>query len=437
MNYSPSSTTNWIFALVLVLIGFGIHPVIAAGNEEPFVSFVAELNYWTDYGKRPGAKAFAIGPYGNFSTAWQIGDQNKANASALASCNRSVAEDASRFHTKIKGKCVVFAEGDKLLRTAPWSGVGWQAPAIGPDHPLFSGRELGLHDAKPIRGILVQLHGCDGIGGDLAAKAWGKYLNSLRFNFFEPDSFAEPRPKGMCGNIALSERKTDDAIMRIRLAQTQRSIQELKSENPGVPIYIWGHSEGAFVAMALQTKVNGIILSGEECDAYGLPIAIPEEVPILFIYGEFDPYFAGVRLPLTQKKLAKCQKYIGNRKLDTVVVKNAAHFLRPWRQEVAEAFSRFLTGAKIAPLPEAQHLAVSLSSEGIGFMVKYSKLGKHKAFAAHPDGTFNSVSGVDYVVDAEHFAALQCDFDRGVNAFAEGKHSCTIQDVDGVASPTK
>ena len=428
---------DWLIIVAFLATILSFRTALASSDETLFMSFEAEFNYWTYYSKRPGVKAFAIGPFGNHATALQGGTQKQANSFALSACNRNVASDASYFHVKIKTKCVIFAEGDRLLLEAPWGSNGWQAPALGVDHPLLFGRVSRVHYEKPLKGIVIQLHGCDGLGGDLAAKVWGKYLNSLGFNFFGPNSFSDPRPEAICGVVPLSKRKVDVEIMRIRLAQTLRSIQQLKSEKPDVPIYVWGHSEGAFVAMALEAKVSGVILSGEECDAYALPFAIPESVPILFIYGDHDPYFNGVKLPLSQEKLAMCQKYIGNRKLDAVVVKNAAHFLRPWRPEVSEAFSRFLTGSKVALPLEAQHVSIDLSSEAKNFMIQYSKFGKHKAFAAHPDGTVESVSDVDYKTDAENFAAFQCDFDRGINPFVDGKHSCTLQDVDGVPSPAK
>jgi dienelactone hydrolase len=432
----PVSCRTFMLGAILAIV-LNLQTALASKDEAPFVSFEAQFSYWTSYAKQGGFKSFAIGPYGSFATAFRGRTQKQANSNALASCSQNVAADARYFKVRIKSKCTIFAEGDNILLPELWGASKWQTPAVGPDKPLNTGRAFRFYGGKPVSGILLLLHGCDGTGGGIVGKVWGKYLNSLGFSMFMPNSFADPRPEAICGVTPLAKRKASAEIMQIRLSQTLRSIDRIKSENPGVPLFVWGHSEGAFVAMSLASQVSGVIVSGEECDAYALPIATPENVPVMFIYGESDPYFDGVDLPLTPRKVEKCRNFIGKRKLDVVLVKNAAHYLRPWRPEVAESFSRFLIGRKIPPPAQAQHLAINLSPEGISFMNEHKSFRKHKAIAAHPDGAIASFSDVDYRIDAENFAAFQCDFDRGVNPFIEGKHTCTIQIVDDKLSPTK
>jgi hypothetical protein len=409
----------------------------ASDVESAFVSFEAQFAYATHYVDQKGAKSFAIGPCGNFATGFDKSSQKRANSRALASCNKSVANDAAFFSVKIKAKCVLFAEADNILLPGLWEPSKWQAPAIGVDKPLNTGSAFRYHGDKPTKGILLVLHGCDRNSGGIVNKVWGKYINSLGLSLFIPSSFADPRPEAICGVTPLKKRKESAEIMRIRLSQAIRNIERIKSENPSLPIFVWGHSEGSFVAMALESQVNGVILSGEECDAYGLPIATPENVPVLLIYGESDPFFNGVELPLTLKKLQKCAAFLGKRNYNIAIVKKSAHYIRPWRPEVAEAFSKFLTGTIIPPPTAAKHLLLPLSVEGEADMVDHKSRGKHKAIAVHSDGTFASYWDVDYKIDAENFAAFDCDFRRGVDPFITGEHTCSIQVVDDVVSPSK
>ena len=103
--------------------------------------------------------------------------------------------------------------------------------------------------------------------------------------------------------------------------------------------------KAAAIVKYLNADVAGIIASGDECDAGGMRIAAPASVPVLYLFGENDPYVEGSKLPLTDKDMQKCRKYVRNKKTKIVIVKNNKHDIWPWRPEVAKAMSEFI-GAK-------------------------------------------------------------------------------------------
>ena len=103
----------------------------------------------------------------------------------------------------------------------------------------------------------------------------------------------------------------------------------------------------------INADVAGIIASGDECDAGGMRIAAPASVPVLYLFGENDPFVEGSKLPLTDKEMQKCRKYVRNKKTKIVIVKNNKHDIWPWRPEVAKAMSEFI-GAKPFSLAQSR-----------------------------------------------------------------------------------
>ena len=420
-------------ALLLLVVGASQRGIAAPETGKTFLSFEAEVAYWSDYVRRGGAKAFAIGPFGAYGWSWSYRSQKEANKQALKTCQGTINKYALWYKQKIKGTCSIFAEGERAVLPAPWGKGLWQTPAEGPDLPLTKGVTY-IYTAGPAKGVVLALHGCDGLGAEAYNKVWATYFNSLKFNFFAPNSFADVRPGSICGGNDLALQEQESEIIRKRVAQTHRSIVELRKKFPGLPIYVWGHSEGSAVAKVLNAKVAGIIASGDICDRYGMPLPSPPGVPILFIFGENDSFSTDGKLPITPKSVARCKRYLGGRKLNAVIVKDAKHDIWPWRPEVAKAFSKFLTGAEV-PLPAPPlRVAIELPGPPKAELPRYAAAGAHKAFAVHPDGAYSWVGDMGFATDAENWAAYDCGFVRYTNPFIDGKHSCTIQMLENVTS---
>jgi len=398
-----------------------------AADQEPFLAFDAEYYYRAAYPGLKGHKAFAIGPQSAYGYAWQARSSKEAANLALKFCSNSVAK-LKKYG--ITGKCRLFALDSKLLIRDPWIGVSWQVPSTGEDIPLNKGFKTMVM-GHPARGVVLYVHGCDGLSWKERTEIWGSYFNALRFIFFAPDSFAEPRPSAVCGEVSRTRTRDQTVIYKLRIAQTLRNIAELKKKYPGLPIYVWGHSEGGIIVKYLNVEVAGIISSGEECDAGGLKIAVPASVPMLYLFGESDPFVEGRKLPLRDNEMQKCRNYVRSKKVKIEIIKNSRHDIWPWRPVVARAISEFI-GAEPFSLAKAQSKGkFALSEKLISQRAIYARAGNHRAFAAKANGSFSWGGDWAFAEDVEQYVLYRCARANNMNVFRLSEHTCTVIDVDG------
>lgn len=402
-----------------------------AADQEAFVGFNAEYYYRTHYSGLKGPKAFAIGPQGAYGYSWGARSSKEAANSAIKSCSSWVAKQEK--HGTF-GKCGLLALDHKLLTKDPWIGSAWQKPAEGTDVPILKGAKsiyTEVYGGPALQGILLFVHGCNGPAWSRNAEIWGSFFNALGYNFFAPDSFAESRPAEVCGDAWQARAKDQTIILKLRVAQTLRSIAELKKKYPGLPVYVWGHSEGSVVVKHIAAEVSGIIASGDECDAGGLKIAAPASVPVLYLFGENDPNIEGSKLPLRDKDMQKCRKYVRNKKTKIVIVKNNKHEIWPWRPEVAKAMSEFI-GAKPFGLAKSRPAEkFALTAKQTAEKALYQKNAGHKAFAARSNGAFSWATQWDFVEDAQQFTLYDCAHADNINVFKLSTHVCSVISVDG------
>ncbi len=154
------------------------------------------------------------------------------------------------------------------------------------DPSLAEARVFGSRD--PERGVVLHLHGCDGIRGDPWIRDWARFFAARGYFIVAPDSFAEDeRPPLSCQPPFPN--KTE--IYKLRYAQTKLAIAKIRERFPGKHILIWGHSEGGAVANTIDIPVEGIITTGYQC-GYRLSgrTRVSEETPLLAIIGTRDPY---------------------------------------------------------------------------------------------------------------------------------------------------
>lgn len=415
---------------VLLATGFFIsafQQAAIAADQEAFLGFDAEYYYRTAYLGLKGRKAFAIGPQGSYGYSWGARNPKEAGRLALKGCNDAVAKQKKYGMT---GKCRLFAADGKQLTKVPQVGLAWHEPATGEDIPLKKGT-LSFALRNIPRGIVLHLHGCNGKGWNRTAEIWSSYFNALGYNFFAPDSFAEPRPAEVCGPAWKTRGRDQTIILKLRVAQTLRSIAELKKKYPGIPIYLWGHSEGGSIVKYLNVDVAGIMSSGDECHASGLRIAAQASVPVLYLLGENDPYIEGSKLPLKDKDMRKCRNYVRNKKTKVVIIKNSKHDIWPWRPEVAKAMSEFI-GAEPFTLAKTRAAETfTLTGKQKTDKARYQTSPDHKAFAANSGGAFSWSSKWDFVEDAQQFTLYDCADVDGINVFKLSTHVCSVISVDG------
>jgi dienelactone hydrolase len=424
------SFKHWLHMCILAtLFVTAFFPIKTAFSLEADVypDAAAEYVYRTSYIYKKKHKAFAIGPHGSFGYSWGYGSAKQAEKVALKEC----ASDAKKF--KLSGKCTLLARGNALLIANPWIGPEWQKSASGVDVPFYNGRTL-LVTNQSAQGVLLYLHGCDGPGWKQYNKILGDYFNGLGFDFYAPNSFAEARPKALCGENDPKLRRQRAEITNVRIAQTQRTLSLLREKYPNKPIYIWGHSEGSDIAKRLVTKVAGIIASGDDCDVSGSPIAADTSVPVLYMFGENDPYVDGVKKPITAKGASKCRNFVRNKKTQIAVITNAAHDLFPWREDIAKALSKFI-GAKSTgyPIPNAT-LDFRLNAKQQSALNDYKSGKTHKAIALRKDGAYSWQAAWETSIEAAYHSLYDCAAVDNVNMFSLDKQYCTLHSVNDNAT---
>jgi hypothetical protein len=400
-----------------------------AVEDNVFAGIAAEYHYRTKYKNMKGYKAFAIGPNGSYGYSWGWKNAKDAAKGALKSCREDVAWWQKTVGA-LTGACRLLAQDNKLLVSNPWIGPEWQKPAVGEDIPLLKGRS-SKYAGTPAKGIVLHLHGCDGLGWDKYSEVWGAYFNALGFSFFAPNSLVEARPAAICGWAPPARARDQNSIIKLRIAQAQRTIAGLKKEYPGLPIFVWGHSEGSVVVRYLEAEVAGVILSGASCSADGLRIAAPASVSVLFMLGDSDPYVGGFKFPITAKAAQKCRKFTRSKNTKIVVVKNSKHEYWPWRPEIAKAMSEFIGTEpfKLAKPRPSEKLTLT-SSQKTGKALYQASL-DHKAFAANSRGAFSWSRNWDYVEDAQQFTLYDCANFDGMNVFKLSMHVCSLMSIDG------
>ncbi|CAL1386376.1 unnamed protein product [Linum trigynum] len=119
---------------------------------------------------------------------------------------------------------------------------------------LFCRSWFPLHD--DLKGILVIIHGLNEHGGRYAHFA--KQLTSSNFGVYAMDWIGHGGSDGLHGYVP----SLDHVV-----ADTGAFLEKIKSENPGVPCFLFGHSTGGAVVLKaasyprIQEMVEGIVLT--------------------------------------------------------------------------------------------------------------------------------------------------------------------------------
>lgn len=264
-------------------------------------------------------------------------------------------------------------------------------------------------------GIVVHLHGCNGLRTGGWVQAWFRHLEGAGFKVFAPDSFAEARPAESCANPFPNK----EEIYTIRIRQTLSALRELQAKYPDKPVYMWGHSEGGALANRLEVKVDGIVTTGHQC-GYRLTAAssVRPDVPLLVLMGSDskDHYIRGVAKGTGHASVASlCERVLRNKIGRWVQLERMGHMIPIWDPEVSSLVNAFLGIKTPYAGPDggqeqaaAQDVALSPGAAAL-FKGKYRGLSQHKAFAIGPRGVYGYSQWGTHIVDAEQEALYYCN----------------------------
>ena len=161
-------------------------------------------------------------------------------------------------------KGIAFAAGTLLLAACVTTSGDDETHIHGPDDP------------DTVRGSLLVLHGCDGT----FPHDWWQFAVDQGFITVFMNS-------GMAGQGCWGSTRSDYLrIIGTRARQANLTIEMLRSTYSGLPILVWGYSEGASVAQLISAPVDGIVTIGQKCFHYGFNIR--ESVPWLHLIGSED-----------------------------------------------------------------------------------------------------------------------------------------------------
>ena len=419
---------NGILAAALALAMVLPQPTLAAGS--PPLQFPLEYLWRKLFQGAVTSKSMAIAENGAYGIAVGLSDDAAAEAKALETCNERSKFLSLRAATT--PPCQVLATGSTWKSDTILPSADWQMPAQGKDVPMQKGRKYLIKKSK---GVILHVHGCNGTGAKVFSDVWGAYFNALGYDFYMPDSFAVKRPKDACGQMNDYPPQQISDIWRLRVAQTQRTLADLKKSNPGKPIYMWGHSEGGLIVQMVETEIAGIIVSGEECGAIGAPVAAQLTVPILYIWGEYDQYVNGMGgFKITDKGGDICKKRMPERKMSFKVIDGRSHIPWPWNRAVNTAMTNFIQVSlppRVATFPATKQDLSRWKRVKPG--KSYRNAAAHRAAAMNKSGTSYMVWGLDNEEDAIQLATFGCSSatSRKTNVFRSGKYLCAVVDVNG------
>lgn len=425
----PTGSVRLIISALLILVFASGSFAQSSSDDDIHISAIAEFYALHTYPQLKGHRALAVGPGGYWSPSFGKTSAAAAGKAALSGCNGALR--TSPYKQLAKRKCVLFDINGQRTGKATPTGIPFGVAATGPDAP-YAGGSVWDATGTPRRGTLLLLHGCnklDGVSGWL--RAWVNFYRASGFRVVFPNSFAEPRDPEMCGNPGATGIDLQTRNMKLRVAQTLRTLATIRQRFPGEAIYVHGHSEGGYVAQALGEKVDGIIVSGAPC-GFGDAAAywVAKGTPLLVIAGTKDPYIPRAR---SAKELSSyCKTIRGDGKLTTASVTGMGHATAIWWPGARDAIGKFLG---ITPIVVARNEATDIAFPALSAtdLKQYESQAKPKAIAAAKTGEWSWHGGGDTKLDAEEMALFDCDDLAGVNAFEDPhhKHGCVLVDING------
>jgi hypothetical protein len=268
------------FRSILMGLALGLTPFLPAkADDSPFIDVYTELDIALQFQSFQKNRVYAIGAENTGFYAQGYDSLEQARNEALNGC---VAYIQKKLNVDGDTKCKIFYENENLVEPANQNPNLKDFILPNPDLPLLQADYFG--SPQKADAILLFIHGCDGKStvSDPWFNGWLSTFAAKNLAVVQPDSFADPHPS-ICGDFQAFRYK--DNVLRQRVAQTRRTIDNLKYDFPGKKIYIWGHSEGGLVTQLFDYQVSGIIVSGANCLR---PAANIGQTPLYHIIGDND-----------------------------------------------------------------------------------------------------------------------------------------------------
>ena len=140
---------------------------------------------------------------------------------------------------------------------------------------------------KPTKGIVLHLHGCRELNITVGwLRFWHDLLVANGYMIVAPDSFDDPRPRNVCPDNASRTMESIKTVFDFRSKQTSYAIEQIKKSYLDKKLFVWGNSEGSFVANLITEKVDGIVTTSGVCQ--NVRVFVRPDVPLLVIIGERD-----------------------------------------------------------------------------------------------------------------------------------------------------
>ncbi len=402
----------------------------AQAAEKPVLSFTAEFFLHKHFGSLAGHKALAASETGGWGYADNAPNRLVAESLATLRCYGANKQRLKKDETQ--KPCEVIAADDETLKSDLVAAMRWQLPAEGQDRPFAKGFRQTLPKGAA-KGTILHVHGCDGLGERDVMRVWADYFNVLGYDFYAPLSFADKRPKASCGKVSDYPMRQTSTNWRLRVAQTLRTIATLRKQQPGQPIFLWGHSEGGMIVQAVQADVAGVIVTGEECGVESMPVATPAGVPYLYVLGQNDPYIDGLGSPVTWGAEGLCRQRAGPRPVGFHVAEGVKHTPFPWQFPASIVIPRFLGSGPVLveKVPISDRLKRAWKKQRSSR--KYAKAKPGKVAAGDAKGQLYFIAGSDDLAESREYILHYCAraVSRKTNVFKTRKHICSLVDVDG------
>ncbi|MDP6388885.1 MAG: hypothetical protein QF654_03210 [Alphaproteobacteria bacterium] len=180
---------------------------------------------------------------------------------------------------------------------------------------------------KPTKGIVLHLHGCRELRiTESWLVGWRDLLVQNGYKVVAPDSFDDSRPEHMCPSNEWRTLEDILEVFEIRSKQTSHAIEQIKKSYPGKKLFVWGYSEGAFIANRVTENVDGVVTTGGVCQ--DLRVDVPPDVPLLVIIGADDEAI-GRYLRRKEGKYASmedlCQRTMASENREWLIVGDMGH----------------------------------------------------------------------------------------------------------------